>query len=232
MSRPPCLAQATARSPSLPDAALAPAGIQQPSPAGAPRCLPITHERCRADSSRDGRELQETLMGTRLPGAFASHPWRSQRPPHRQTQQGAAPKIPQGKSLQLHRLGSVHPHVSATPPAWGHPSGRRLGTSFRKKVGDSLREGALSRSPTRQRMLHNPRPPSAISPQPQWGHCRGDNDAGTRALSRQAEPRGPEHPSGAGAVRAKPGACDRRGPDTCYNKYSAQTPFHMYDPVG
>lgn len=82
-SRPPCLAQATARSPSPPDAALAPAGIQQPSPAGAPRCLPITHERCRADSSGDGKELPETLMGPRLPSAFASCPWRPQRPPHR-----------------------------------------------------------------------------------------------------------------------------------------------------
>lgn len=82
-SRPPCLAQATARSPSLPDAALAPAGIQQPSPAGAPRCLPITHERCRADSSGDGRELPETLTGPRRPHAFASRPRRPQRPPHR-----------------------------------------------------------------------------------------------------------------------------------------------------
>lgn len=82
-SRPPCLAQATARSPSLPDAALAPAGIQQPSPAGAPRCLPITHERCRADSSGDGKELPETLMGPRLPSAIASCPWRPQRPPQR-----------------------------------------------------------------------------------------------------------------------------------------------------
>lgn len=54
-SRPRCLAQAAARSPSPPDAALAPAGIQQPSQAGAPRCLPITHERCRADSSGEGR---------------------------------------------------------------------------------------------------------------------------------------------------------------------------------
>lgn len=54
-SRPRCLAQAAARSPSPPDAALAPAGIQQPSQAGAPRCLPITHERCRADSSGDRR---------------------------------------------------------------------------------------------------------------------------------------------------------------------------------
>lgn len=83
VSRPPCLAQATARSPSLPDAALAPAGIQQPSPAGAPRCLPITHERCRADSSGDGKELQETLMGPRLPSAVTSCPRRPQRPPHR-----------------------------------------------------------------------------------------------------------------------------------------------------
>lgn len=66
-SRPPCLAQATARSPSLPDAALAPAGIQQPSPAGAPRCLPITHERCRAVSSRDGERAPGDTDGAEAP---------------------------------------------------------------------------------------------------------------------------------------------------------------------
>lgn len=66
-SRPRCLAQAAARSPSPPDAALAPAGIQQPSQAGAPRCLPITHERCRADSSGD-RRLPPSLSPSLSPG--------------------------------------------------------------------------------------------------------------------------------------------------------------------
>ena len=79
-------------------------------------------------------------------------------------------------------------------------------------------------------MLHSPRPPSAISLESP-SHD-GDTAAGTHAPPRQAEPGGPEHPSRASAVRAKPEACDRHGPDTCYNKYSAQTPFHMYDPVG
>lgn len=108
-SRPPCLAQATARSPSLPDAALAPAGIQQPSPAGAPRCLPITHERCRADSSRGGRELPETPTGPRRPHAFASRLPRPQKPPHRRAQQGAAP----GLLLPCSFTSSAHPHTSA-----------------------------------------------------------------------------------------------------------------------
>lgn len=79
-------------------------------------------------------------------------------------------------------------------------------------------------------MLHSLRPPSAISPKsPQ--HC-GDTAMGTPTPPQQAEPGGLEHPSGAGTARAQPGARDRRGLDTCYNKYSAQTPFHMYDPVG
>lgn len=185
-SRPPCLAQATARSPSLPDAALAPAGIQQPSPAGAPRCLPITHERCRADSSRDGRELPETLTGPRRPAALPAVAL------HTPTPQ----LLPQLEDI-----------------LWG-------------QGGDRLGEGALSQSPTRQRMLHSLRPPSTVSPESP--NC-GDTAVGTPTPPQQG---GLEHPSRAAAARAQPGAHDRRGLDTCYNKYSAQTPFHMYDPVG
>lgn len=79
-------------------------------------------------------------------------------------------------------------------------------------------------------MLRSLRPPRAISPESP-NHC-GDTAGGTPTPPQRAESGGLEHPSGAGMARAQPGARDRRSPDTCYNKYSAQTPFHMYDPVG
>lgn len=60
-----------------------------------------------------------------------------------------------------------------------------------------------------------------------WGHRLGDN-----VWSQQADLRDDSILAGAVAGRDRPRAHDQRGPNTCYNKYSAQAPFHMYDPVG
>lgn len=177
-SRPPCLAQATARSPSLPDAALAPAGIQQPSPAGAPRCLPITHERCRADSSRDGRELPETPTGPRRPHAFAS------------CALGDPKGHPTGDPSKEQPPGFCSP--AALPAAALHTPTPQLLPQLEdilwEQDGDKLGEGALSQSPTRQRMLHSLRPPSTISPESP-NHC-GDTAVGTPTPPQQAEAEG------------------------------------------